>query len=85
MKFLSSALFPTSDMEEEQSEHLSSEDDGGDSDILEKVEENEDDGESEKIDDTDEHSNIFEILHSNFAPSRRLKPMFFEAETLVRL
>ena len=39
--------------------------------------------ESEKNDDMDEPLSFFEFLHSNLAPSRRLKPVFFDPDTLV--
>ena len=80
MKFLSSEVFPVAtnkggDTDEGDlgSETQDKTDFSGDDDLAE----------SEKNDDMDEPSNFFEILHSNLAPSRRLKPAFFDSDTLV--
>ena len=82
MKFLSSEVFPTVDHEDSGSDVFLL--DYG-SETIDRVEKttDEDFDDSEKNDDIDEYTNYFEILHSNFAPSRRLKHLFFEAETLV--
>ena len=82
MKFLSSEVFPTQDSLNDEIDHASI--DVG-SETTEKAEGGlEDDfADSEKNDDVEESSNYFELLHSNLAPSRRLKPMFFDAEILV--
>jgi hypothetical protein len=80
MKYLSSEVFPTLGTKGEYADEGSV-----GSELQERTEFSGDDdlAESEKSDDMEEPSNFFEFLHSNFAPSRRLKPMFFETETLV--
>ncbi len=81
MRFLSSEIFPTPDNECDETDKNSV---NFGSEINEKVENIPDgDSESGRNDDFDEPANCFELLHSNLAPSRRLKPMFFEADTLV--
>ena len=82
MKFLSSEVFPSSETKGDLAESM----DIG-SDLLERNEIAGDDDvpESVKDEDMDEQSNFFELLHSKFAPSRRLKPLFFETDTLVQL
>ena len=41
------------------------------------------DAESESGEESDHESNIFEIIHSRFAPSRHLRNAFFLEETAV--
>ena len=87
MKFLSAEVFPPADCTEsdegsEDQVPLNAET-GGES--QEKSDINIEDDESEKNEDADETTNCFEAIHANFAPSRRLKPYFFEEDTLVSL
>ena len=81
MKFLSSEIFPTHTDECDETDKNSV---MFGSETAEKADNIPDgDSESDKNDDLDEPTNCFELLHSNLAPSRRLKPLFFEADTLV--
>ena len=88
MKFLSSEIFPVPDADGDENEKPTFDDDSDSLDKFDSTLSNKEDdfAESEKGDDNnDEPSNFFELLHSNLAPSRRLKPIFFEPETLVTI
>ncbi len=86
IKFLSSEVFPPLDMAEDDSIEAVLNSDIG-NDVQDKLEGNVDDDipeiERNEDQDHDESTNCFESLHANFAPSRRLRPFFFEEETLV--
>ncbi len=82
MKFLSSEVFPTATPKTgEADEGLG--DLGGEIQDRADYSVDGDSADSEKNDDADEPSNFFEFLHSNLAPSRRLKSAFFDTDTLV--
>ena len=86
IKFLSSEVFPPLDLAEDDLIEAALNEDIG-NDLPDKMDGNVEDEilESERNEDQDhdESTNCFESLHANFAPSRRLKPLFFEEETLV--
>jgi hypothetical protein len=82
MKFLSSEVFPTATPKRGEADE-GSVDLGSETQDRADYSVDGDSAESEKNDDADEPSNFFEFLHSNLAPSRRLKSAFFDTDTLV--
>lgn len=87
MKYLSSEVFPSLDLpDEDMDDNQAMHGDIG-SETQDKSEGNVEDDltDSEKNEDQDETTNCFEALHANFAPSRRLRPFFFEEDTLVQI
>lgn len=81
IKFLSSEVFPTATLK------ATTDKDEGSVDVGSETQDRTDFSGDDEFEDSekseDEPSNFFEFLHSNFAPSRRLKPALFDSETLV--